>query len=376
MKLRQWTKKVHIKWAVVLGLAFIIGLLLSTVMYVRETTHKTNLSYATAVNQVSSTLIPVPTDTVTITPTFTPSTSSGPTATFTLTQSPVPPLKILFGIGSQAGPAMDFRIVKEVPVHMLTSWYNGTKDLEWMRVQQNDLIPRLYAKKYVVHLVTWTDLPEENIQTPHGPACGRPYPVSTQVVEDMKQLAQIYKGNATMYVTLFTEFQTYTCTDNNWIGNENYWNTLKDNFRTIKNNFHAINSQAKVAISWGGWSSRYDDKVNQGGRSLFPYFADVMKESDFTAFQTMESDTNMQEIRDMTRILGGYKKPVMLAHYKPSNSSHAVFDDDMRKLFTDSMMQELIRNGLFAFSYMDNEMLESSETSYQLVKSGVEKYGK
>jgi hypothetical protein len=309
-----------------------------------------------AQTELTNTPTLIPTETVTPTATLTP--------TFTVTPSPIPASKILFGIGSQAGPAMDFRIVKEAPVHMLTSWYNGTKDLEWMRVQQNDLIPRLYAKKYVVHLITWTDLPEENITTPHGPACGRPYPVSTQVVEDMKQLAAIYKGNATMYVTLFTEFQTFTCTDNNWIGNENYYNTLKDNYRKIKDNFHAINPQAKVAISWGGWSSRYDDKVNQGGRSLFAHFADVMKESDFTAFQTMESDTNVAEIRDMTRILGGYKRPVMLAHYKPSNHSHAVFDNDMRELFTDSIMQELIKNGLFAFSFMDNEMFESSETSY------------
>jgi hypothetical protein len=79
-----------------------------------------------------------------------------PTATVTPTNTPVPapPLKILFGIGSQAGPAMDFRLVKEAPVHMLTSWYNGPKDLEWMRVQQNDLIPRLYAAGFVVHLIT------------------------------------------------------------------------------------------------------------------------------------------------------------------------------------------------------------------------------
>jgi hypothetical protein len=310
------------------------------------------------------------------TPTPTPIPTVLPTPTPTPTPTPKPPAKILFGIGSQAGPAMDYRLVKEAPVHILTSWYNGPSDLVWMAVQKNDLIPRLYKNHYIVHLITWTDLPEQEIQTPYGPACGRPYPVSTQVVDDMKQLAQIYNGNGPMYVSLFTEFQTYTCTDNNWNGNENYWKTLQDNFRKIKDNFHQYAPESKVAISWGGWQSRYDDSVNQGGRSLFPHFADIMKESDFTAFQTMESDTNIQEMLDMTRILGSYKKPVMLAHYKPSSGSTAVFDADMQKLFTDDTIQKLTSNGLFAFSFMDDELINKSEASYQLVNKGIQKYGK
>jgi hypothetical protein len=318
--------------------------------------------------------------TFTVTSTPTPTITISPTVEIIPSVTIVPPLetgsKILFGIGSQAGPAMDFRLVRETPVHMLTSWYNGTKDLEWMRIQQNDLIPRLYANKYVVHLITWTDLPEETIETPHGTACGRQYPVSAQVVEDMKQLAQTYNGNGPMYVSLFTEFQTYTCVDNNWIGNENYFNTLKDNFRKIKDIFHQYAPLSKVAISWGGWQSRYDDPVNKGGRSLFPYFADILQESDFTAFQAMESDTNIQEMLDMTSILGEYKKPVMLTHYKPSSGSNEVFDADMRSLFTDEMMKQLIRNGLFAFSFMDDELINNSETSYQLVRTGIQKYGK
>lgn len=322
----------------------------------------------------------LPTFAITPSPTITPSPSPLPTRIPTanpIVKNSPPSIsgKILFGIGSQAGPAMDFRIVKEAPVHMLSSWYNGPSDLEWMRVQKNDLIPRLYANHYVVHLITWTDLPEEDIQTPHGPACGRPYPVSSQVVEDMKQLAEIYAGNGPMYVSLFTEFQSYTCTDNNWIGNENYWQTLKDNFRQIQHNFHQYAPQSKVSLSWGGWQNRYDDEVNQGGRSLFSHFADVLAESDFTSFQTMESDSNVADILAMTKILGAYGEPVMLSHYKPSNSSEEVFTSDMRTLFTDEIMRQLQNNGLFAISYMDDELLNHSETSYQLVKNGILKYG-
>jgi hypothetical protein len=299
-----------------------------------------------------------------------------PTLTQSPTPSPIPAPKIIFGIGSQAGPAMDYKLVKEAPVHMLTSWYNGPKDLEWMRVQQNDLIPRLYKKKYIVHLITWTDLPEVEIQTPYGPACGRPYPVSTQILNDTKQLAEIYNGPGAMYVTLFTEFGTFTCTDNNWIGNENYYKTLIDNYIKIVDIFHTYAPHSKVALSWGGWISRYDDKVNQGGQSLIPHFANAIAKSDFTAFQTMESDTNISDILEMTHLLGAYKKPVMLSHYKPTNNSQKVMDNDMKKLFTDEIMSKLIKSGLFAISLMDSEQIDNSDVTYQLVKNGIQKYGK
>lgn len=305
-----------------------------------------------------------------------PTTSPSPSPIPTPSPLPTPPLKIIFGIGSQAGPAMDYRLVKEARVKMLTSWYNGPNDLVWMKVQQNDLIPRLYKNKFIVHLITWTDLPEEEIQTPYGPACGRPYPVSTQILEDMKNLAQIYNGNGSMYVTLFTEFQTYTCVDNNWNGNENYYKTLKDNYFKIQEIFHKYAPNSKVAISWGGWINRYDDKENQGGRSLFSHFEDLLRKSDFTAFQSMESDTNIKDITEMTHILGSYKKPVMLSHYKPSNSSEMVFNDDIQKLFTDTTVRELIKNGLFAFSFMDSEIIDDHDSSFQVVKSVVNKYGK
>jgi len=304
----------------------------------------------------------------------TPTISLTPTKIPTLTPTPQPQAKIIFGIGSQAGPAMDYKLVKESPIKMLTSWYNGTSDLEWMRIQQNDLIPRLYKNKYIVHLITWTGYEEHGIQTRFGLACGRPYPVSDQVVEDMKELSQIYNGSGPMYVSLFTEFPTFTCTDNNWVGNENYWNSLKENYRKIKDNFHTYAPNSKVSISWGGWLALYDDQSAGGGRSLIPHFADIIKESDFSSFQAMESFSNIEEIRTMTKILGAYGKPVMLAHYKPSNASPAVFNADLNTIFTDSIMSELTRNGLFAMSFMDDEIINDSEEAYQTAKGVITKY--
>ena len=65
-----------------------------------------------------------------------PTSTPTPQPTLSPTPTPKPATKIIFGIGSQAGPAMDFRLVKEAPVHKLSSWYNGPSDLEWMRVQK------------------------------------------------------------------------------------------------------------------------------------------------------------------------------------------------------------------------------------------------
>ncbi|OGK09982.1 hypothetical protein A2767_01925 [Candidatus Roizmanbacteria bacterium RIFCSPHIGHO2_01_FULL_35_10] len=89
----------------------------------------------------------------------------------------------------------------------------------------------------------------------------------------------------------------------------------------------------------------------------------------------MQSDSNVKDILDMVKILGSYGKPVMLAHYKPANGSNEVFNNDMNKLFTDETMNQLISKGLFAFSYMDYNLLEN-ETSYQIVKNGILKYGR
>jgi hypothetical protein len=116
--------------------------------------------------------------------------------------------------------------------------------------------------------------------------------------------------------------------------------------------------------------------VNKGGRSLFPYFADIIKESDFSSFQSMESDTNVDDIRSMTRILGGYGKPVMLAHYKPSNASSAVFESDLNTVFSDVIMAELTKNGLFAMSFMDSEIIDKSESSYQTAKTVIVKFAR
>ena len=292
--------------------------------------------------------------------------------------SPAPRIqpKLVFGIGSEADQAIKSRLATEAPVKMLTSWYNGPNDLPWITNWKNNLIPELYAKGYILHLITFTEKLEGPVVTPNGPACGREYPVSVQIREDMRKLASTFAGNGKLYVTLFTEFQTYPCDDNKWKGNENYYETLKDNYHAIKDIFHQYAPNAKVGISWGGWQSRWDDPGGGGGKSLFPYFADIMNESDITSFQAMESGSNVEDIRNMTRILGAYGKPVILSHYKPDNRSQTTFDADMKAVLTDTFLGDVTSLGLIAMSFMDSENMDQEEKIYQFIKNAVSRYGK
>lgn len=120
-------------------LCFAIAGLVTAVLINKRTIVKPAKNNPTQTPAPTLVATPIPTPTPTVPPTPKPK-------PVIPTSAAVSAPKIIFGIGSQAGPAMDYRIVKEAPVHMLTSWYNGTKDLEWMQVQKNDLIPRLYAK--------------------------------------------------------------------------------------------------------------------------------------------------------------------------------------------------------------------------------------
>jgi hypothetical protein len=293
---------------------------------------------------------------------------------------PVGP-RILFGIGTEADAAQRTALARQAPVRMLTSWYNGPNDLSWMAGWRTGAVPRAYAAGYALHLVVWTGDAEVGLSTAYGPACGRGYPLSSRFVGDMQQLAQIFAGKAggpPLYVTLFTEFQTYPCVDNRWSPDAqttNYYRTLQDQYRAAYGVFHRYAPNARVSIGWGGWQASYDSPGDGGGRSLFGHFADLMRASDFQSFQAMADDTNVANIRAMVAILGRYG-PVMLAHYKPDNGAQSTFDADVRTVFTDAYLAEQVRAGLFAVSFMDNANLSASTATFAFVKAAVARYGK
>ena len=124
----SWFKQNSSKKIIIVSFISLVVFGFALFLISRETQKKSNLTKQEIRAKIKPTLTITfsPTKILNSTNTITPSPKVFPTN--------LPPSKILFGIGSQAGPAMDYRIVKESPVYMLTSWYNGTKDLEWMQV--------------------------------------------------------------------------------------------------------------------------------------------------------------------------------------------------------------------------------------------------
>ncbi len=137
--------------------------------------------------------------------------------------------------------------------------------------------------------------------------------------------------------------------------------------------FHQYAPNSKVSLSWGGRQASFDDPAAGGGRSLFPHSADVMGASDFQSFQAMDSTSNVADITDMTKTLHAYG-PVMVSHYKPDSGSQMTWNADLDAVFTPANMASLQQNGLFAFSFMDNVNMNSSDVAYQKVKTIVQTY--
>jgi hypothetical protein len=289
--------------------------------------------------------------------------------------------RLLFGMGPEANAARSARLVRQAPVRMLTSWYNGPSDLDWMAAWRRSEVPRAYAVGYSLHLIVFSGGVEGPVPTSHGQACGRAYPLSDRFPDDMRQLARIFAGPAggpPLYVSLFTEFQTYPCTDNAWNADPAataYYRALKDRYRSTQAIFHQLAPNARVSLSWGGWQGRWDDPATGAGRSLFRHFADVLRAADFQSFQAMATDTNTTDIRAMVRTLGAYG-PVMLAHYKPDNGSGAVFAADLRTILTDRYLAEVTGHGLFAMSFKDDTNLAASSDLYEMVRTAVRRYAR
>jgi hypothetical protein len=194
----------------------------------------------------------------------------------------------------------------------------------------------------------------------------------------MLSLARIWAGSSSgprLYVTLFTEFQTYACHASAWLPDNAYWQALKDAYRQALATFHAHAPNARVSLGWGGWQDRFDDPATGGGRSMFAHFADVMAASDFQSFQAMQDDTNIPDVLDMTRTLGAYG-PVMLAHYKPNDGSATTFNADTSAMLTDSYLHKLVSAGLFAWSFMDDSNVSASPTTYRRIVAAIKRYGR
>ncbi|SNQ46942.1 conserved exported hypothetical protein [Frankia canadensis] len=296
-----------------------------------------------------------------------------------LRQVPATPVgKLRFGLGPGLDSAQSSPLAPDLDFY--STWFNGPNDLGFLRLWKNDLIPEVYQSGHGIHLIVWLDGTGDvgTIQTSHGQACGRAYPLSSQFLDNARELASIFSGSAggpPLYVTLFTEFQTYPCHPNSWGDSPdttNYYLALQDQYLAAMRIFHDGAPNSRVSLGWGGWQDRWDDPLTGGGHSMIAHFADVMRASDFESFQAMGDDPNAADVIAMTRELGQYG-PVMLAHFKSEHQSS--WESDMRSLLTGDEPRQLSQAGLFAFSFMDANNINASPDALSLARGAIQSHG-
>ncbi len=287
--------------------------------------------------------------------------------------------RMLFGLGTEADGDRSGALAKNAPLGMLSSWYNGPSDLSWMSGWETTEVPRDYAAGYEMHLIVWSGESRSTLSTPYGTACGQPYPISPQFLVNMEQLARIFKppANRTLYVTLFSEFQTYPCNGNEWSGSPQttaYYEALKAQYLAALKIFHRLAPGSKVSLGWGGWQARWNGPATGAGRSLFKHFADVMHASDFQSFEVINSETDTTDILGMARQLKPYG-PVMLAYYRPPEGSVTVTRSHLKAVLARSFLEREAALGVFSMGFMSEQWFASDPPSLALVEGALRSFG-
>lgn len=287
--------------------------------------------------------------------------------------------QILFGLGTEAAGARSGTLAKSVPLGMLSSWYNGPSDLGWMSEWETSEVPRDYAAGYDMHLIVWSGESRTTFSTPFGTACGKAYPLSQQFLSNMERLARIFRpaDGRTLYVTLFTELQTYACNGNEWSGSPQttaYYEALKSQYTAAMSIFHRLAPGSQVSLGWGGWQARWNGRATGAGRSLFKHFAGVMRASNFESFQMLNSATDTTDILAMTRQLRHYGR-VMLAYYRPPEGGVNVMREHLKSVLAPAFLQRLTGLGLFAMAFVSEEWFAGDPVSLGTVENAITSFG-
>lgn len=293
--------------------------------------------------------------------------------------NPVAQPKIVFGLGPNAVKATSSPLMAS-GIGMITTWYHGPNQLNQFEGWASDVIPEIYRSGRAVHVVVATWDKGASIKTRFGRACGQPYPLSDEFLDDMRRLAAAFAGRADgppLYISMFHGLQKLACANSGYLADRattNYYMALKERYVDIMKTMRQQAPNARVALNWDGWTASDDDPQTGAGRSMFPYFVEVMRASDFQSFSLFESDGNAEELRRMVKALGEHG-PVMVAYYGPHEDPVDVYQDDLRRTFTTGTLSQLVADGLFAFSFRDDDLLRMSPESMALASQIVRDYG-
>ena len=296
--------------------------------------------------------------------------------------------KLLYGLSGGASLAQASELVRNSPIRMLTTTFHQSSELATLSTWRETVVPDAYAKGFALHLLvpSWEDddNPEVPFTTAYGEACGRKEPFSDTFLDDMRSLARVFAGRAEgppLYVTVFHEVSAFACGDNGYYENtpatRAYFRALKDRYLEIRDIFHAEAPNARVGLGWQGWQATMDDAdpTSGGGRYMFEHFADVLAVSDFSSVLSWKEPGNVEQIREAVRILGEYG-PVMVAAYANDDVPPDVIDRDLRTLLTDSSIAALVADGLFAWSFNEEQgMIDAGRPTMEFVTDVVRRTG-
>ena len=262
---------------------------------------------------------------------------------------------------------------------MLSSWYNGPSDLNWMSGWEKSEVPHDYTAGYDMHLIVWSGESRTTFSTPWGTACGKAYPVSQGFLGDMERLARIFRppSGRKLFVTMFTELQTYACSGNEWSGSPQttaYYEALKSQYTAAMGIFHRLAPGSQVSLGWGGWQARWNGRATGAGKSLFKHFAGVMRASDFESFQMMNSTTDTTDILAMTKQLHHYG-PVMLAYYQPPEGNVSVSREHVKAVLAPAFLERLTGLGLFSMAFTKEDFFKNDPASLGAVEEAVRGFG-
>jgi hypothetical protein len=272
--------------------------------------------------------------------------------------------RVLWGIGDQLGPALGSRFYRDGMARMVTAWFNGPGDLDWMKQAEEPAVAKLYAAGDAVELVVWlADDPD--------------YAISDQFQADIRTLTRLHKGrdsyHGPLYVVLFSEFETYRGDD------PAYQAKLMDAYRRAVVVIHDEYDRARVALGFGGytWDGTHD-------RDMTPYL-DEIAVSDFTAVQQMQACDNranghsvaVAKVRSSVRQLGSFGKPVMISHFKlwgGASCQLSTFEQFAKEMFTTASLGSLVRDGLFAWDFMADHYINDASPVYYAVRARIKPY--
>jgi DNA-binding SARP family transcriptional activator len=308
----------------------------------------------------------------------------GSSTTPTPLVTPLPPTtsspKLLFGLGPDPISA-DKSPLMSLGIGMVSIWYHGEYQLEQYVNWKDDVVPRIYASGRAVHLIVGPDKPGKSIETKYGRACGQEYPLEQDFLTDMTRLARAFAGRANgppLYVSMFHGLQKLACANDGYLtdpATTAYYMALKERYFEVLNIFHREAPNAKVALNWDGWTASYNIPKNGAGQSMFQYFVEAMTASDFQSFNAFVKEGNAEQIRQMVAVLGKYGQ-VMVSYFGPYLGRVPVYQADLEGTFAPDALAKLVSQGLFAFSFRDDDVLRASPSTMTMATTIVRDYGR